>query len=713
MTRSTRSWQTVPLLRSIVAAAILVAIGSGCHGGGGRSAVPSAGARHEAANAPAAAVAGVPLYISAGGPDAPGPPHYVADTDFTGGTVSVGTAHAISVVNVTNPAPQSVYQHGRFGNFSYTLPSLTPGGAYTVRLHFAEYGKNGAGKRTFNVSINGAQVLTNFDIFVAAGGLYKATTQSFPATADATAGTITIVFTNVVDHAIVQGIELQGAVATPIPTPTPLPNAADYLTYHSDNLRSGWSQNETILNTTNVGSMTVKNTVSVDGDVLAQPLYISQFPVPGKGTKNLVIVATEGDSVYALDADSTPPGAVVWRRSLGSPQPTSEIGCPDLPQYGITGTPVIARTGDSATIYVVAATEPAPGTIFTDLHALDAGTGNDVVSPIHVAPTWTLSNGMTFKFVNHNQMNRAGLVWANGSLYVAFGSHCDNHQSNTFGWLLRYDSSLTQMGAFVTSEDTTANFLSSIWQGGFAPAVDSFGNLFVVTGNGAYDAQTGGRNFGESVLKLPSTLCASSPCSIVSSFFTPHDFDNLNLRDLDFGSGGVMLLPNTNLAVAMGKASKLFVLNQTSLGGETPTDSGATQVIQDSGNGVWGGPAYFGGVGGPWVYYQTGDDVIKAFKLSGSSLSQTSSGTTVGGYGGSSPIVTSNGMQDGTGLVWVIERSNPLQLEAYDARNLSARLYQASAGSWNNPNKNPFISPLVANGKAYVGGSSTVKIFGL
>jgi hypothetical protein len=678
----------------LIALALLMA--AGCHHGAGSSALP-AGVQRQQAAAAAAAVTGVPLYISAGGPDAPGPPHYIADTDFSGGTVSRGTTVAINTSPVTNPAPQSVYQHGRINNFSYILPNLTPGGAYTVRLHFTEYSWNNAGARKFNVTINGTQVLSSFDIFAAAGGKNIAyATQPFPATADPS-GKITIVFTNVVDNAIVQGIELQAATGPP-------PAGTDYLTYHSDNLRTGWNQSETILNVSNVKNMTLKATLQVDGDVLAQPLYVSQYPVNG-ALHNILIVATEGDSVYAFDADNY---TQLWHKSLGPSQSSSEIGCFDIqPQYGITGTPVIVRSSStSATIYVVAATMPSTGVIHTILHAMDVGTGNDQAQ-VTVAATAPLSNGTTATFVNHNEMNRAGLLWANNSLYVAFGSHCDHHMPTSWGWLLRYSSSLGLINRFITAEDipVDGNFLASIWGGGFAPAADAGGNIFAATGNGAYDANTSGRNFGESIIKLPASL------SGVSSFFTPDDFQNLNNADLDFGSGGVMLLPNTDLAVAMGKASKLFLLHQSNLGGFG--NGNAAQVFQDSGNGVWGGPAYYGGPGGPWVYYQTDSDVIRAFKFTGSSLGQSSAGSTRGGYGGSAPIVTSNGVTAGTGLLWVIERSNPVVLEAYDATNLGQRLFSHAAGSWNNPNNNPFISPLVANGKAYVGASSTVTVFGL
>jgi hypothetical protein len=142
--------------------------------------------------------------ISAGGGAAGS---FVADTDFSGGAVSHGTSAAINTGAVTNPPPQSVLQHGRYGNFTYTIPNLTPGASYTVRLDFVEYAFNAAGARVFNVAINGAPVLSNFDIWVAAGGQDMALAKSFSATAS-TAGTITIGFHSLVNNSIVSGIEI-------------------------------------------------------------------------------------------------------------------------------------------------------------------------------------------------------------------------------------------------------------------------------------------------------------------------------------------------------------------------------------------------------------------------------------------------------------------------------------------------------------------------
>jgi Malectin domain/Beta-1,3-glucanase/Putative Ig domain len=156
--------------------------------------------------------------ISAGGPAAA---PFVADEDFTGGATSA-TTNAISTTGVTSPAPQSVYQHNRYGNFTYAIPGLTAGASYTVRLHFAEEYWTTAGSRTFNVLINGTQVLTNFDIFATAGGEYIAVIKPFTATASST-GTVTIQFVTVKDNAQVNGIEVypSGSTANTVTVTSP------------------------------------------------------------------------------------------------------------------------------------------------------------------------------------------------------------------------------------------------------------------------------------------------------------------------------------------------------------------------------------------------------------------------------------------------------------------------------------------------------------
>jgi hypothetical protein len=258
--------------------------------------------------------------------------------------------------------------------------------------------------------------------------------------------------------------------------------------------------------------------------------------------------------------------------------------------------------------------------------------------------------------------------------------------------------------------------LASIWMTGFAPAIDSSGNVFVVTGNGDYIK--GKKDWGESVLKLPAKL------GRVSSYFTPSGYSGLNGNDEDFGSGGVMLLPPVAgqtappLAVATGKSSILYLMNQNALGGLTSGDTGVLQSQPDGGGGVWGGPAYYNGPAGPVVFTQSSSDFLHGWTVatgSTPSLTKTLNGTSRGGYGGSLPIVSSNAATANTGLVWVVDRAQePFSLEAYDAGVLGAPIYSAQIGTWSNTRQNnPFVTAMEANGRVYAPGYKVVQVFGL
>ena len=144
------------------------------------------------------------IQINSGGP-AVSP--FIADTDFSGGG-TINHANTIDLSGVTSPAPMAVYQTARTGNFSYTISGFNPGASHTVRLHFAETFFNTAGSRTFNVSINGTTVLTNFDIFAAAGAMNKAVIKQFTEAASST-GNYVITFSSVVNQSLISGIEIQ------------------------------------------------------------------------------------------------------------------------------------------------------------------------------------------------------------------------------------------------------------------------------------------------------------------------------------------------------------------------------------------------------------------------------------------------------------------------------------------------------------------------
>jgi hypothetical protein len=490
--------------------------------------------------------------------------------------------------------------------------------------------------------------------------------------------------------------------------------AHDEVIYHNDLEHTGWNKFEPTLNTSNVSASSFGQigTLSVDGGVLAQPLYVHGYKMSDGKKHNVVVVATENASVYEFDADS---GAQLGMVSLGTAPTSNQIGCGDIqPTYGVTSTPAIDRS--TGTIYVVTNQSPSPYDFHVTLHALDIATLTDKVTPVDLNATVTLSNGSQISFDPRNQYSRTSLLWSHGSLYVGVGSHCDNNAGAIVGWLMRYDSGLNQLAAIPTIEDSAGYLLSSIWMSGFAPAAAANGDIFAVTGNGAFDAGKGGKNYGESVIHVKSDL------SQITDYFTPSGWSGLNNGDTDFGSGGAMLLPTQSgkykhLLVAMGKSSVLYLLDQRALGHESSGDPGALQVIQDSGGGVWGGPAFFSGPTGQFVYYQTNGDQMHAYGLSTSSngkpsLSVSSTGSSYAGYGGSTPVVSSNGQNPGTAILWEVERGNGnVYLEAYDATNLATMLFRAQAGTW--PQSNGFVTPLVANGKVFVPAQGTVTVYGL
>ena len=300
---------------------------------------------------------------------------------------------------------------------------------------------------------------------------------------------------------------------------------------------------------------------------------------------------------------------------------------------------------------------------------------------------------------------------------MPIGSDCDNNAGNISGWLLNYSPSLALQSAFHTVETHGGTELASIWMTGFAPAIDANGNLFFATGNG--DFTKGASDWGESVLKLPPSLGS------VTTSFTAGAFRNLNNNDEDFGSGGVMLLPPISgqkappMAVAMGKSSTLYLLNQNKLGGVRKGDGGALQAQYAGGGGSWGGPAYYNGPSGPTVFTQTDGDVIHAWAVAANSkkptLTQTVSGTSGAGYGGSLPVVSSNGATAATGVVWLINRANePFAIEAYDATNLGNPIFTAQIGTWSNAGQgNPFLTAMEANGRVYAPGYNVVQVYGL
>jgi hypothetical protein len=500
--------------------------------------------------------------------------------------------------------------------------------------------------------------------------------------------------------------------------------AVDLLTYHNDSARTGQNLSETILtpgdvNATDFGKLF---TDAVDGPVYAQPLYKSSVVVPGQGTHNLVLVATEHDSVYAFDADR--PGAPLWQDSFINPAagitpvPDGDLNSKSIaPEVGITGTPVIDAA--SNTLYVVAFTREVSGATVSyvqRLHALDVATGAEKFGgPVGIQATLPGSgegshNGIvSFDALHENQ--RPGLLLENGVVYVTWASFDDRRPYH--GWVIGYNAqTLHQVAVFNSTPD---GGLGGIWQSGAAPAADAAGNIYLITGNGTFDAQSAtppNHDYGDSFLKLSS----GSGGLTAADFFTPFNQAILDARDEDLGSGGPLLLPdqpgaNPHLLISAGKEGKVYVLNRDNLGGFDPSVDHVVQELPQVITGLFAGPAYWGGL----VYFASSGDSLKAFQLANGQLSphpvlQTS---TVFGYPGATPSISANG--NSNAIIWVVQNGSTAVLRAYSASDLTTELYDSNqAGSrdlFGTAVK--FAAPTVANGKVYVGTQSGLTVFGL
>lgn len=516
-----------------------------------------------------------------------------------------------------------------------------------------------------------------------------------------------------------------------------MPN--DYLTQHYDNQRTGWNPHETTLTVASVRhGFHLLFTQPVDGQVYAQPLVVSAVAIPGKGTHDVVYVATEGDSVYAFDAHANVPA--LWHRRLVPPGETPVSSgdvahCGNIhPQIGITATPVIDRAAN--TLYVVTKTK-AGAHFHQRLHALDLGTGGDKHgSPVEIHASVS-GNGAGHDRTGHIpfdpqwHLNRPGLLLSHGSLYIGFGSHCDFGPYH--GWILRYDAAtLHQLGAFNASPDVFKpspqpphhgfdDHGSAIWQSGAGLAADDAGDVYAVTGNGPFNANKGGRDYGDSVLKLRPDLS-------VADYFTPFNQEALNAADLDLGSGGPMLLPpqpgpHPRLMVACGKEGTIYLINRQDMGRYKTGPGGSDRVLHrlpGAVGGIWGSPAYYHGPTGQFVFYcGTGaNNHLRAFRLTGTALALAAQSPDhfpggPGHEGGAIPAISSNGGAAGTGVVWAIRRTDPLTLFAYNATDVADKLFQGDAGPWNNPGGGPFMVPTVSHGHVFVGTADRLAVFGL
>jgi hypothetical protein len=507
------------------------------------------------------------------------------------------------------------------------------------------------------------------------------------------------------------------------------PANVDVLSFHNDPSITGQNLQETILTPANVNAANFGRLASqaVDGYVYAQPLYKANLAIPGKGTHNVVFVATQHDGVYAFDADDL---SLLWQRSFIDPAngintvPNGDVGSGDVvPEIGITGAPVIdptltanpLRPSDptSATIYFVAKTKETRGDgahYVQRLHALDITTGVDKfvgtmnansvtsgymigdskgdgyanqTSAIHVAGTGADSGGGDLKFSAYREAQRPSLQLLGGRVFIAWASHGDNGPYH--GWVVGFNETTLQPEKWWNSSPNARG--NGIWQSEGALSTDGTYIYFAI-GNGfngpkpAFSVADG--NYSESVVKLDPT--GTGIAITVKDYFTPNDWQNLDNADADLGSGGVMLLPDSvgstthpHLMVETGKSGKIYLIDRDNLGQNVPagqTDK-VVQIVTAGPGGVWGNPAYYqeSATSGLIYYHGQGTDT-RVFRVSGGTISPASSAYNSGqtfGFPGADPSISANGQNNATAIDWELQVDNygsqgNATLHAYMAR---------------------------------------------
>jgi len=514
------------------------------------------------------------------------------------------------------------------------------------------------------------------------------------------------------------------------------------LTQHNDLNRSGWNARESILNLKNVnkdqfGTLFTRN---VDAQIYAQPLVVSNVSL-GNGIHNVVYVATVSNSLYAFDADSVGLSQPYWQVNLTAPgsRPirNSDMtgACGGFYQdfssnMGIVGTPVIDSS--TQTLFVVARSVSTDGSMnfMQYLHAIDIRTGKEKTnSPVLItAQINSLSgDGAANGILNFNpqtQNQRPGLLLLNGTVYIAYASHCDWNPYH--GWFLGYDTaSLLQTIVYNTTPEGSQG---GIWMSGAAPAADELGNIYLAVGNGTTGIQGNpgdSLNKGETALKLTR----NGNRLAIASFFTPYNFDNLNTADLDLGVTEVMLIPHSNYAVTGGKDGNLYLLNRDNMGGYNPNSNAIQQTVNlGSASTLHSSLAYYKGQSGEFIYTWSENASLNGFLFDTTSHTFNLQAPLTGppgptGNNGALLAVSSNGSDDSTAILWASHAASgdanqgtrPGLVRAFAAGDLTRELWNSSMDPADDPgNYAKFVCPTVANGKVYMASfSNKLVVYGL
>jgi hypothetical protein len=502
--------------------------------------------------------------------------------------------------------------------------------------------------------------------------------------------------------------------------------AAQVTTSQYDNLRTGATLNERTLTPQNVNAKQFGKlgVFKVDGAVYAQPLFISGLEIPGKGRRDVLFIATEHDSVYAFDADR-PNDAPLWQVNFAdvkrgvTPVPANDVRCPFIqPEVGITPTPVIdMKTG---TLYVLARTTIghsfSKNEYFQHLHALAITTGAEkfggpkLISATVPGKGDDAANGqVSFDALRENP--RASLLLANDALVLTWASSCDVDPYH--GWVIAYDPhTLAQKALLNVTPDGVEG---GIWMSDTAPAADASGYIYIPTGNGTFDAASGGRDYGDSILKLS----LEGSAFVIRDYFTPHDQKRLNDADEDLGSSGPLLLPDQpgrypHLALQPSKGGKIYVIDRDRMGKFLSDRDAVVQEISMEGGG-YGAIAYWN----KHLYFACSDDHLRDYVVENGQLKLSAASSVKFENPGATPSVSANGTKNA--LVWAIATKTwngadqPAVLYAFDANEIDQPLY-SSEQNVKRDRAAPatrFVIPVVANGRVYFSARGEVEAYGL
>ena len=577
---------------------------------------------------------------------------------------------------------------------------------------------------TVNVTLTGLPtgVTASPSALALAAGVPQSITLSAAVSVPAAASAVTFTGTSgALTHTAPFALTVQTAAMT---------NAPDVTTYHYNVARDGLNSHETILTPANVNSTQFGRVgfQAVDGKVDAEPLFLANVPV-GNVLHNVLYVATEHGSLYAFDADS---GTQLWKTSvIPAGETTSDNhSCTQITtEIGITSTPVIDRKqGPNGTVFTVGMSKDAAGKYHQRLHALDIATGAEIAgSPTEITATYpgtgdnSLNGNVVFDPSQYAE--RSALLLLNGNIYTAWTSHCDVGLYT--GWVMAFSETTLQQTQLINL--TPNGKMGSVWMSGNGLAADSTGNLFLLDANGTFDTTVDANgfpsksNFGNAMLKLT----AAGGKLAVADYFESFNTVAQSAADQDLGSGGELLPPDLtdaagavhHLIVGAGKDKNIYLADRDNLGkfNATGNDTNLYQKVTGQLAGLnYSTPAFFNGI----LYYGSVGDNLKAFPFTNAKMAATPSSRSAAFFAhpGTTPAVSSNGTTNG--IVWAVESNlnSAAVLHAYDPADLTHELYNSNQApnardAFGNGNK--FITPLVVNGKVYIGTQNGVATFGL